>query len=93
MDQNPQQCAIKMNKSCLCSHESPPAYDSVIKGLVIDMELPKYIEAVSCVIAESKRMEVQKEWQGMENIDICIWKVIQTVLKHFNKIDVSVLDI
>ena len=91
MDQNPQQCAIKMNKSCLCSHESPPAYDSVIKGLVIDMELPTYSKAVSCVIAQSKRMEYQKEWQGMENIDISIWQIIQPVSKHINKIDVLVL--
>ena len=61
MYQNPQQCAIKMKKSSLYSHESPPAYDSVIMGLVIDMELPTYSEAVSCVIGESERTEAQKE--------------------------------
>ena len=54
-----------MNKSISHVDESPPAYETVIEAIEIDMDLLTYCEAVRCMQEQNKTTELRKELQGL----------------------------
>ena len=49
-----------MKKSTSDFNEIPPDYETVIEAVEIDMELPTYCVAVSCVLEQNKKMEIRE---------------------------------
>ena len=47
-----------IKKSTSHVNESPPAYETVIEAIEIDMDLPTYCEAVRCMKEQNKTTEV-----------------------------------
>ena len=52
---------INMKKATIHFNERPPAYETVIEAVEIDMELPTYSVAVNCVPAQKINLEIQQE--------------------------------
>ena len=52
---------VNMKKSTSLINESPPAYETVIEAIEIDMDLLTYCEAVRCMQEQNKTTELQKE--------------------------------
>ena len=50
---------INMKKSTSPVNESPPAYETVIEAIEIDLDLPTYCEAVRCMQEQNKPTEVR----------------------------------
>ena len=51
---------INMKKATRHFNESPRAYETVIEAVEIDMGLPTYRVAVSCLLEQNKNMEMQE---------------------------------
>ena len=50
---------INMKKATSHLNEGPPAYETVIEAVEIDMELPTYSVAVSCALEQKTNREMQ----------------------------------